>query len=146
MSSLGGGGSGSGMQQQWGQGGGQSNPFAMRPPSRQPKGGIGGGIGNADGGNPLGAPHGVNGYRELGANDATNGKGKVIASWLQNGKVAKGDATVEFDQAIQQARDEGEKAVTEDRVPHRYDPAIKDYFDRLPQTPAQVTAPPPAPR
>ena len=49
-----------------------------------------------------------------------------------------------FNQAVQEARAEGERAVSEQRVPKRYHRAIKQYLGNLPEVPADASAPPAA--
>jgi hypothetical protein len=128
---------GSGQQQQQNQGGGQ--------PSQQ--GGPGGReAGTADGGNPYGAersyqPQQVDAYGNIG-----EGEGRIIASWMQKGEAAAGDATVQFNTAVTQAREGAERAIADDRVPARYHEAVGSYFRQLPQNVDEVRRAPAAPR
>ena len=65
---------------------------------------------------------------------------------MENGEMSPGQATVEFDQAVTEARTDAERAVTEDRVPRRYHGTVKDYFQQLPDSPDAVRQAPAAPR
>lgn len=104
--------------------------------------------GTAEGGNPYGPMHNPSAYGVEHRQDIQDGKGRVIASWSENGEMAAGEATVEFDNAVTEAKAEAERAVTDDSVPRRYHNAIKSYFDQLPAEPDEVRqqAPPAAPR
>ena len=46
-----------------------------------------------------------------------------------------GEAKLEFDAAVSEARAEAERAVSDDRTPQRYHKAIRDYFGNLPEAP-----------
>ena len=108
--------------------------------------GVGGSkAGHGSGGNPLGQERKLTGYQTVAEGDIGQSEGKVIASWMEKGEMAKGEAQVTFDQAITEARKEAEQAVTEDRVPKRYHEAIREYFNQVPQS-ADRIAPPPAPK
>ena len=52
--------------------------------------------------------------------------------------MAVGDAQVEYNQAVTDARTAAEHAVTEDRVPRRYHDGIRDYFQQLPDEVSDV--------
>lgn len=128
-------------------GGQQPNPFNQPNPFQQPQGGGKGGskAGTADGGNPVGAhERELTGYQTEHRGDIGQGEGKVIASWMENGEMAKGEAKQSFDQAVTAARSDAEQAITEDRVPRRYHEAVREYFNQLPQTPEKAA--PKAPR
>jgi len=122
------------------QGGGQG---------QQPGGGSGQGGQKAGSGinnNPLGQPHQTGPYAVRAEGDIQQKQGRVIASWQENGEMSSGEATVQFDHAITEARTDAERAVTEDRVPRRYHESIRDYFKQLPDTPQEVRQAPAAPR
>ena len=65
-------------------------------------------------------------------------QGKVIARWLRDGKLSKGQSKVQYNQAVHKAKEAAERAVSEDRVPTRYHRAIKRYFDQLPTLPEKA--------
>jgi len=59
--------------------------------------------------------------------------------------MSPGEAQLEFDSAVTEARDYAERAVSEDRVPRRYHGTIKDYFNQLPESAEDVRRAPAAP-
>ncbi|MEM6258410.1 MAG: hypothetical protein AAGI37_08865 [Planctomycetota bacterium] len=115
------------MQQMQNQGGGQ--------------GGKPGSWGDAEGGNPFGPQSPGYQSQSYAAQDIQQGEGRVIASWTENGEVAPGEATVEYNASRTEAVQAAERAVTEDRTPRRYHEAIKDYFQQLPEDPNAGRAP-----
>ena len=127
-------------QGQQGQGQGQG----MKPGQGGGKGGhkAGSGVDNQ----PLGREFQTGPYATRTEQDLQERQGRVIASWQEDGPMSAGQATVEFDNAITEARTDAEHAITEDRVPRRYHSAIKEYFQQLPDTPEQVRQAPAAPR
>ena len=137
-------------QMQQGQGGqGQQPQQQGQGRGSQPN--QGSGVGGKEAGtgydpNPLGAERQTGPYTTTAEHDIQQGQGRVIASWQENGEMSAGEATVEFDQAITEARSDAEHAVTEDRVPRRYHDSIKDYFQQLPDSPDEVRQAPAAPR
>ena len=142
-------GGGQGQQQGQQQGGGQGQQQGQGPGGQQQNqaGGPGGRQGGSGtGGNPLGQERMAGNHTSYSEYDIQQGQGRVIASWQENGEMTAGEATVEFDQAITEARSDAEHAVTEDRVPRRYHDSIKDYFQQLPDSPDQVRQAPAAPR
>ena len=70
----------------------------------------------------------------------------MITSWLQEGEMSKGNSTVEFNRAVSDARNDAERAVTEDRVPRQYHRSIEDYFRQLPESVREAQRAPAAPR
>jgi hypothetical protein len=78
--------------------------------------------------------------------DVQDREGRVIASWEEMGGAMRNEATAEFDRAITGARDDAERAVTEDRVPRRYHEAVKEYFNQLPDAAEEARRAPAAPR
>ncbi|MEM1108599.1 MAG: hypothetical protein AAGH99_07915 [Planctomycetota bacterium] len=103
---------------------------------QQAQGGVGPGEGDGSGGNPLGDERAPLGTGSHASRDIQDGQGgRVIASWTRDGQMAKGESTVTFNQAVTEAKAEAERAVTEERVPKRYQKSIKDYFGNLPETP-----------
>jgi hypothetical protein len=104
--------------------------------------------GTGEGGNPLGQERHMAGYNTEAHSQATDGEGRVIASWMENGPMAKNAPVVEFNKSVTQARQEAEKAITEDRLPRQYQKAVHDYFNQMPQSPEEIQKPsaPAAPR
>ncbi|MEX2544684.1 MAG: hypothetical protein WD316_06110 [Phycisphaeraceae bacterium] len=91
--------------------------------------GAGAGVGN----DPIGQERRVEGYQQRGEDAAGEARaGRVIASWSEPGPVDAGEARLQFDDAVTEARSEAEQAVTDDRVPRRYHGSIREYFRQLP--------------
>ena len=106
---------------------------AMRQMSSPPTGAAGAGgnqWGRGAGHAPLGPAKSITPAKThaVGTVRPSDPGGKVITSWTNQGTIAKGEAQVEFDRAVTHARQEAEAAVTEDRVPKRYHPAVQEYF------------------
>lgn len=98
--------------------------------------GVGPGEGDGSGGNPIGDERAALGTASHASRDIQEGRGGlVIASWTRDGQMSKGESTVTFNQAVTEAQAEAERAVTEERVPKRYQKSIKDYFGNLPDSP-----------
>jgi hypothetical protein len=104
-------------------------------------GGQGPGWGSSPGGNPYGPENQSYQHQSYAAQDIQQGEGRVIASWTENGEVAPGEATVQFNASRTEAVQAAERAVTEDRVPRRYHESVKDYFQQLPEDPNAGKAP-----
>ena len=126
------------------QGQGQGQGQGMKPGQGGGKGGTKAGTGVNN--QPLGPGFQTGPYATHTEQDLQQGQGRVIASWQENGQMTAGEATVEFDKAITEARTDAEHAITEDRVPRRYHSTIKDYFQQLPDSPDEVRQAPAAPR
>ncbi len=62
------------------------------------------------------------------------GQGPVIASWYFKESQIKGEATRDFSEVVQAARDGAAEAISENEIPRRYEDAIKTYFGRLEQS------------
>ncbi len=126
------------MSQQPGSGQGQQGHRQGGSPHQQ--------AGTGEGGDPMGQHRRTGPYQTRAESDIQDGQGRVIASWLGQADMGKGQPGVEFDQAITEAQQDAEQAVTEDRVPRRYHESIRQYFNQLPQTAQQAKSAPPAPR
>ena len=63
--------------------------------------------------------------------DNKPGQGPVIASWYFKESQIKGEATRDFTQVVQAARDGAAEAISENEIPRRYEDAIKQYFGGL---------------
>ncbi len=90
---------------------------------------------------PLGPERRVAGNALEPVNDAGGEQGRVISSWLTRGAMDKDKPGVGFEQAAQQARDEAEQAVSQQRVPPQYHEAIREYFSQMPDDAGQITNP-----
>lgn len=132
---------------QQGQGGGQGQGQGQQGSQPGQGGGVGGReAGTGDGGNPFGQertyqPNQVDAYGNI-----SEGEGRIIASWMQKGEAAAGEATVEFNTAVTEARDQAERAIADDRVPARYHGAVREYFQQMPTSMDDVQRAPAAPR
>ena len=107
------------------------------------KGGVKAGTGQ--GGNPLGQLEQPINSPGPSKADLQQGKGRVIASWMSDGKAVAGAPKVNFDKAITDAQNQAAQAVTQDRVPRQYHRAIHDYFNQLPASAQKAQQPPAAP-
>ena len=94
--------------------------------------------GAEDGGNALSDERKMSGIQSHVEEDIGEGSGRVITSWLSGGEPAKGESTVGFNRAVEEARGEAEQAITEDRVPRRYHETLREYFNQIPQTVDQI--------
>ncbi|MBB6430319.1 hypothetical protein [Algisphaera agarilytica] len=122
--------------QQPGEGGPGQNGQGQGGQGGQANNGVGPGWGHGSGGDPLGDERAPLGTGKHASSDIQEGNGgRVIASWTRDGQMAKGESTVTFNQAVTEAKAEAERAVTEERVPKRYQKSIKDYFGNLPDSP-----------
>jgi hypothetical protein len=117
----------------------QARGAGTSPNDPNAPGGRGAGAGGGSGGNPLGQqrdPFQVGSRAERDLGDPRGGQ--VLSSWRRDGEPGEGESGMSFDQAVQEARTEGERAVTEQRVPKRYHQAIRRYLGNLPeQAPAE---------
>lgn len=59
------------------------------------------------------------------------GQGPVIASWYFQESQIKGEATRDFTQVVQAARDSAAAAISDNEIPRKYEEAIKKYFGGL---------------
>jgi hypothetical protein len=60
-----------------------------------------------------------------------SGGGPVVASWYFQGPQVKGEAQRELGEVVHAAKDRAAEAISENRIPRRYEGAVKDYFRRL---------------
>ncbi len=131
-----------------------SNPTAAAgPPGSSPaptggtgQGGQGAAAGQGSGGNPLGEERPALETASRIERDIQDPRGgRVLSSWRRDGEPGEGTANLTFNQAVQEARAEGERAVSEQRVPKRYHRAIKEYLGNLPESPSDPPPPSPPP-
>ncbi|MEL7089860.1 MAG: hypothetical protein AAGL98_15680, partial [Planctomycetota bacterium] len=103
--------------------------------------GIGPGDGQGSGGNPLGesrAPMTTGSRVERDLQDGHGGR--VLSSWQRDGQPGDGTSNLTFNRAVDEARSEAERAVSEQRVPKRYQRSIREYFGNLPEAPPAAPA------
>jgi len=117
-------------------GGGQ-----VRPAARDFAIGGGPGIGGARGGSPLGSSRALEGFNTFSRSAATESEGRIVAQWISRGEVGMGESDQPYDQAIIAARRAMERAVSDDRVPRRYHPTLRRYFQTIPGTLDQLNQP-----
>ena len=58
-------------------------------------------------------------------------EGAVIASWYFKGTQIKGEAQREFSEVVQSGRDRAAEAISENRIPKKYEESVKKYFDQV---------------
>jgi hypothetical protein len=97
--------------------------------------------GTSPGGNPLSKKQQPLNAKRHASADIKRGKGRVIASWQQQGEMDRGESNVAFEKSVKGAQNRANQAVNEDRVPRRYHGSIKDYFNQLPDSAKQQGAP-----
>ncbi len=137
---------GQGMGQNPGQGQGSNSGQNQTGNPNTQNNSVGGRMGGSGGNNQvLGVERQTAPYSTSTEQDIQQGQGRVIASWQENGQMVAGEATVEFDKTMTEARNDAERAITDDRVPRRYHNAVKDYFQQMP-TLDEVQKAPAAPR
>lgn len=88
--------------------------------------------GTAEGGDPMGEHRQMSGVGSVAREDIQDGRGRIIASWLTPGGARRNDAQTQFQEVITDAQDSAERAMTDDRVPRRFHPTLREYFDQLP--------------
>ncbi len=59
------------------------------------------------------------------------GKGPIIASWYFKGPQVKGESKRKFSEAVQAGKDRAAEAVSENRIPRKYEKSVKKYFGQL---------------
>ncbi|MDY7011553.1 MAG: hypothetical protein SVV80_12500, partial [Planctomycetota bacterium] len=58
-------------------------------------------------------------------------KGPIIASWYFKGPQVKGESRRDFTEAVQAGKDQAAEAVSENRIPRKYEASVKKYFGQL---------------
>lgn len=59
------------------------------------------------------------------------GEGAVIASWYFKGEQIRGEATREYGEVMQAARDNAAEAIEDKKIPKQYEKAVKEYFSEI---------------
>ena len=83
--------------------------------------------------NVLGAERAPGQHNVRSSSDAQNRPGPIITSWTTQRDGGEGEAGVELDTAVSEARNAAERSVTEDRVPKRFHKTVRDYFQPAPR-------------
>lgn len=77
----------------------------------------------------LGLKQDPNTRQSLPAQDA---EGKVIATWIKGGREPTEEEIKQFEHVFQAAKQDADRAVSEQAVPKRYHPAVEKYFQQTP--------------
>jgi len=62
------------------------------------------------------------------------GQGPVIASWYFKASQVKGEAQRDYSEVVQAGRDSAAEAISDNRIPRKYEESIKKYFGELEQS------------
>ena len=108
--------------------GGQS-PFAEGQANRHGSGSGGPGQGFGPRDSDAEGQTGTKTTRVTGQSD----QGPVIAGWYFKDMQVKGEARRDFTEVIEAGRASAAEAISENRIPRRYEDAVKEYFGRLEQ-------------
>lgn len=120
----------------------EKSPGRPNQEEPSPGGGVGGTRAGTDGdAKPTGTPTRVDAFKPSTELDTDEGQGRVIARWLENGPMKRGEAKQAYDSALRDARRDAEQAVIDDRVPRQYHDTILKYFDQAPASPEKVAPP-----
>jgi len=65
------------------------------------------------------------------------GSGPLVASWYFKDMQVKGEAQRDFVEVVQAGRASAAEAISENRIPRRYEQAVKEYFSQLEEKGAQ---------
>ena len=77
-------------------------------------------------------------YDKTMSREFTDAQGRPVSSWLSDKPTETGESSATYEQSARQARDEAERAISDDQLPRRYHPAVRQYFEKLPQTVEQA--------
>lgn len=66
--------------------------------------------------------------------DNTAKNGPVIASWYSKDEQVKGEPLRNFSEVVQAGRDSAAEAISENRIPRKYEESIKEYFGAIDQS------------
>ena len=72
-------------------------------------------------------------------------EGPAVHTYSDGKQIERGQASVAVSQAVEQARRDADKAVTDERVPRRYHESIKKYFDQMPTNASSPSSSSPSP-
>jgi len=65
------------------------------------------------------------------------GAGPIISSWSFKGPQVRGEARRRFAEAVQAGKDRAAEAISDRRIPRKYEEAVKNYFGRLEELPEE---------
>jgi uncharacterized protein YlxW (UPF0749 family) len=66
-------------------------------------------------------------------NTDTGAAKPIIASWFFRGEQVKGQSAKDVQDAVRASRDRAADAITDNRIPHKYESSVKKYFDQIQQ-------------
>jgi len=90
----------------------------------------GGGGGRAWGKRPTGDPEDVKLHADGVRNKPTN-ETEIIGSWLVRGATVAGESKRKLSTAVQASKDAAAEAIRDNQIPRKYEPAVKDYYNRM---------------
>ncbi|MBI5724065.1 MAG: hypothetical protein HZA50_08925 [Planctomycetes bacterium] len=73
-------------------------------------------------------------FTKIGVKNTPTAGGPIIASKVFKGPQVKGEAKQQFEAAVQAAKDGASEAVKDNKIPKKYESAVKKYFGDLEQT------------
>jgi len=97
------------------------------------RGGGGGGPGRAWGQRPMGEAH-ETGAKKTGVKNKPTADQEIIASWLSKGPQAKGVSKRKLTEVTHAAKDAAAEAIRDNKIPRKYESAVKSYFGGFDKT------------
>lgn len=97
------------------------------------RGAGGGGPGRAWGRRPIGEAH-ETGAEKTGVKNKPTGDQEIIASWLSKGPQAKGVSKRKLTEVTRAAKDAAAEAIRDNKIPRKYEGAVKSYFGGFDKT------------
>jgi len=88
---------------------------------------VAGGRGRAWGKRPTGDPEDVKLHADGVRNKPTN-ETEIIGSWLVRGATVAGESKRKLSTAVQASKDAAAEAIRDNKIPRKYEPAVKKYF------------------
>lgn len=107
--------------------------------SNRPGSGLGGGPGKAWGNRPTGEAH-PTALEKTGVKNKPS-DGPIVASWYFKGPQAKGETKRQLKEVVQAAKDAAAEAVTDNKVPRKYEGAVRKYFGDFEQAATDANSP-----
>ena len=80
----------------------------------------------------------MDGYDKTMSREFTDAQGRPVSSWLSDKPTEVGESSATYEQSAREAVDEAERAISDDQLPSKYHPAVRQYFEKLPQTVEQA--------
>jgi hypothetical protein len=111
------------------------------PGESEDTGNGGGGVGRGFGQRAVGPAEDV-GVKKTGVQNKPTKDGEVVASWLFKGPQAKGVSKRELSTVVRAAKDAAAEAITDNKIPRKYENAVKKYFGQLDKAADDANSPP----